>query len=134
MNPINFFSYSYADLGQCSVVKNWAYFNHDFFIMNKIDNILPASLWSSIAVITLTCVVAKVFEKLFNIFMSGIIIQSSNIDTCWFDEFLRKKNPGSSLAWVRWVHLHPRFLRNIIIINKIFSNRSICKYILEIYD
>ena len=39
---------------------------------------------------------------------------------------------GSSLARVQWVHLHPRFLRNLVIIHIICTHRSTCKQILGI--
>ena len=39
---------------------------------------------------------------------------------------------GPSLAWVQGVHLHPRFLRNLIIVHMICTHKSTYKLILGI--
>ena len=40
---------------------------------------------------------------------------------------------GPSLAWVQWVHLHPWFLRNLTLMHRICTHRSICKQNLGFY-
>ena len=49
------------------------------------------------------------------------------------NEIINIHHLGPSLAWVQWVHLHPRFLRNFTRMHRICTLRSTCKQTLGIY-